>query len=193
MASSPELAKITKRMRIGATAAFLIPLTFSSAYCIVVVVYLRITNLFGFLSMMTSVAILIYYIFEIIDILTNCINQASKVDMGKYFEFDIDLSNTFKSTIFNRWEICYYLGLSVFLGLFGSYFAGSILTFLISNAIYYGFMVSFFCLNNDKVPISTGVSRVVLIKHYEGLARLILAIIYSIFWFMLSAKTLAFT
>ena len=193
LATSPVNSIILKKMRMGATAAFLIPLTLSSCYCIAVVIYLRITNLFGFMSMITSVGLLVYYFFEIANALTNCMNQATGIDMGTFFEFDIDLSNTFKITLFNRWEVCYYLALSVCLGFFGSFFAGSILTFFISNAVYYGFMVSFFCFTNDKVAISTGVSRIVLLKHYEGLGRLIISIIYSVFWFMLSAKTLAFT
>ena len=193
MASSPEYSKILKKMRMGAIVSFLVPLTLSSAYCIAVTLYLRITNLFGFISMITSVGILIYYVLEIVNALTNCMNAATEADLGKHFEFDIDLSNSFKYPLFNRWEIFYYLDISVSLGLFGSLFADSILTFLISNSVYYGFMVSFFCFTNSKVPISTGVSRIVLLKHYEGLGRLILAIIYTIFWFMLSAKTLAFT
>jgi hypothetical protein len=141
----PILNKYMVHMRLNAAFAFLLPLILSSSYCLTAIIYIRMTDVFAFISLITSISIFVFYLFEILNCLSACLGNKFTVKDGKYSELDIDSTNSYIIKAINGWELIIYTAVSVAFGCLGSMFAGSVFVLLVFCLFYLGFTIASFC------------------------------------------------
>lgn len=149
----PSLLPISSTFRKGATNSFMIPLVLASVGCIVALIKTSLSNIFGVLSLISSIFLLLYFFGEILNLIRPCesmdmqrMGQREKavyknrlLREGSYRCYDIDSLNNFnRNRPLNFFE--YFINLLFPIVLFSFIFTGvgsilSIIALLIAKLV----------------------------------------------------------
>lgn len=142
---APDFYPIASSFRKGATISFMVPLVLASTGCIVTLIKTGLSNIFGVLSLITSIFLLFYFIAELIALIRPCegmesqkMSEAQRLDYknrllreGSYRCYDIDSLNNFnRQRPLNFYEYLIHLLIPIFLFSFLFTGVGSILSIL---------------------------------------------------------------